>query len=102
MGLERSKTAKEAVEIITDLLERYGQGGNCAEDTADLSYHNSFLIVDTTEAWVLETADKVWVAEQIKSDKCWFNLIMHQLKSKKFQVEFETSPTACRSRPNLT
>lgn len=45
LGLERSKNAKEAVEVITSLLEKYGQGGPCSQNN-DLFYHNSFLIAD--------------------------------------------------------
>ncbi|MFW9914458.1 MAG: C69 family dipeptidase [Candidatus Thorarchaeota archaeon] len=66
LGLERSQTAREALQVIVDLLEAFGQGGPCAENDATLSYHNSFLIVDRKEAWVLETADKIWVAERIR------------------------------------
>eukprot|EP01134_Creolimax_fragrantissima_P007222 CFRG7222T1 len=65
LGLERSKTACQAVEVITRLLELHGQGGSCVEGR-DWSYHNSFLIADSREAWVLETAGKVWVAEHIR------------------------------------
>lgn len=45
LGLERSKSAKEAVDVITSLLEKYGQGGPCNQ-SKDLFYHNSFLIAD--------------------------------------------------------
>jgi secernin len=65
LGLERGNTAKEAMDVITTLLEQHGQGGPCAEDDPGFKYHNSFLIVDKTEAWVLETADRHWVAERI-------------------------------------
>ncbi|MCD6358172.1 MAG: C69 family dipeptidase [Thermoproteales archaeon] len=55
LALERCRTAREAVELIVKLLEEYGQGGNCGY-TGRLYYHNSFLIADPREAWVLETA----------------------------------------------
>ncbi|MEB3827126.1 C69 family dipeptidase [Phormidium sp. CCY1219] len=64
LGLERGETAFAALEVITDLLEKYGQGGNCAEDFA-MNYHNSFLIADKDEAWVLETAGQYWVAQRV-------------------------------------
>lgn len=60
LALERSKTAKEALECIIGLLEKYGQGGNCGFDHEFL-YDNSFLIMDRTEIYVLETAGKEWV-----------------------------------------
>ncbi len=73
LGLERSKTAESAVGVISGLLERYGQGGPCAEDMPSMTYHNSFLIADSKEAWVLETADRVWVAEKVESTKATLN-----------------------------
>ena len=66
LGLERGKSAKEAVNIITNLLEKYGQGGSCAYDQQGWIYHNSFLIADSQEAYVLDTADRWWIAEAVK------------------------------------
>ncbi|MHA2270792.1 MAG: C69 family dipeptidase [Candidatus Hodarchaeales archaeon] len=66
LGLERGQTAQESLQVMVELLEVFGQGGPCAENDATLSYHNSFLIVDRKEAWVLETANKMWVAERIR------------------------------------
>jgi secernin len=67
LGLERGKTAKEALYIITELLEKYHQGGGCAYDDSSWMYHNSFLIADSNEAYVLETADDWWIAEEVKN-----------------------------------
>jgi len=66
LGLERAKTAKQGLEVIVKLLETYGQGGACSQTDADWKYHNSYLLADPSEAWVLETAGKWWVAERVK------------------------------------
>lgn len=67
LGLERGRTAKEALNVITDLLEQHGQGGGCAYNDPSWMYHNSFIIADTEEAYVLETADQWWIVEQVKN-----------------------------------
>lgn len=62
IGLERARTAREAVEIMGDLIDRYGYttyGGN------------SHLIADAEEGWVvIEFAggQGLWVAERLGPD----------------------------------
>ncbi len=65
LALERSRTSDEALHVIIDLIDGYGQSGNCSYDH-QLFYHNSFLIADRENAWVLETADKHWAALKVK------------------------------------
>jgi dipeptidase len=65
LGLERGKSALEALQVITNLLEEFGQGGNCGL-SHPFYYHNSYLIADKSEAWKLETVGKQWVAKKIQ------------------------------------
>lgn len=65
LGLERAKSAAEALEVITALIEKYGQGGTAYCDM-DWRYNNSFLISDPQEAWILETSDRRWVARRAR------------------------------------
>ena len=65
LALERGKTAKEALLVITELLETHGQGGNCGFQHK-LFYHNGYLLADAQEAWVLETAGKEWAARRVE------------------------------------
>jgi dipeptidase len=58
LGLERAKTAREAVDVITGLLGKHGQGGPCS-DIRPMTYSNSFLIADANEAWVLEAVGQL-------------------------------------------
>ncbi|KAH9409055.1 Secernin-2 [Tyrophagus putrescentiae] len=66
LALERAKTATEAVDVITSLLERAAPARR-RQTPPELLYHNGFLIVDPAEAWVLETAGREWAAERVTS-----------------------------------
>lgn len=55
LALERSKTAKEATEVIIKLIGKYHQGGNCGYDH-NFFYDNSYLIMDRNELYILETS----------------------------------------------
>jgi len=65
LALERSRSADEALDVMINLLETYGQGGDCGL-AHHLFYHNGFLIADRKSAWVFETAGKHWAAEKVK------------------------------------
>jgi secernin len=65
LALERASTARQAVDTIIRLLEKYGQGGNCGY-THKFYYHNSFIVADPYQAWVLETAGRQWALEKVR------------------------------------
>ena len=64
IALERSKTAREAVDVMTDLVEKYGYA----------SEGESFSIADKDEVWILEMIGKgaekgaAWIAVRIPDD----------------------------------
>jgi hypothetical protein len=70
LGLERAQTARSAIELMTALLERYGQGGT-GHDVALIGkarpYWSSFLVADPDDAWILETSGNEWEAEQVST-----------------------------------
>ncbi|MDE5652420.1 MAG: C69 family dipeptidase [Muribaculaceae bacterium] len=64
IALERSRTAREAIDVMTDLVGKYGYA----------SSGESFSIADKNEVWVLEMIGKgaekgaVWIAVRIPDD----------------------------------
>lgn len=66
LGLERASTAKEALNVIIELLQLYGQGGNCGYKKESY-YDNSFLIMDRDELYVLETVGKNYAVKRKKT-----------------------------------
>lgn len=65
LALQRSKTAREAIEVMTSLAEKYGFG----------SSGETFTICDANEAWIMEMMGKgkgarsaIWVALRIPDD----------------------------------
>lgn len=65
LALERAETAREAVELITGLIERHGQGGRAAVEH-DFRYDNGFIVADARQAWVLETAGRNWATREVQ------------------------------------
>lgn len=64
LGLERAETAEAAVELLIQLIERYGQGGTGLE-VSNSPYWSSFLVADPNQAWVLETSGRLWATERV-------------------------------------
>jgi secernin len=62
LGLERGRSADEALEVMVGLLEAHGQGG-VADAAHGEAYWSSFLVADPTGAWVLETSGRRWAAK---------------------------------------
>lgn len=65
LGLERGASASEAMEVMTALLERHGQGGPAGFRDHGFHYDSSFIVADAREAWVLETSGRDWVARRV-------------------------------------
>jgi secernin len=72
LTLERAQTAREAVDVLTALLAKYGQGGNCGHLTPNY-YHNGYMIADATEAFVLETVGRDWLVNSVHGGRSMSN-----------------------------
>jgi dipeptidase len=67
LGLERGGTAREALDVMTALLEQHGQGGSPRHnDPKAACYDSSFILADPGEAWVLETSGRDWAARRVE------------------------------------
>jgi len=66
LALERSHTAAHALEVIIQLLETHGQDACGGYRNKTFFYHNSFIIADATEGWILETAGRQWAARKVQ------------------------------------
>jgi secernin len=74
LGLERGRTADDALAVMTELLERHGQGGS-GEADHDEPYFSSFLVSDPGNAWVLETSGRTWAARPVEDGAAISNRI---------------------------
>jgi len=103
LALERAATAESAVSVITTLLERYGQGGGCGHERRSFTYHNSFVVADPTEAWVLETAGRHWAVERVTTGvRSVSNGLTIPAFAEEHADRVKTAVSGCRTRAALT
>ncbi len=69
LALERSTTARQAVEVMGALIEEYGQFGSGVPTASHEAggYDGSFLIADPREAWIVEAVGRRWLARRVHS-----------------------------------
>ena len=65
LGLERARTAAEAVDVMTDLIFRYGQG-KFSNDADVRTYDNGYIVADPHEAYAIETAGHHWAVKRVE------------------------------------
>jgi dipeptidase len=66
LALESCRTAAQALDRISALVEAYGQDACGGYRDRGFYYDNSFLITDPTQAFILETAGRHWVFRAAK------------------------------------
>lgn len=103
LALERAVTAAGAVDVITGLLERWGQGGGCGYENRSFSYHNSFLIADPGGAIVLETAGQAWAVERVEAGvRSISNGLTIPGFAERYGNRLRSAVAQCRTRRALT
>jgi dipeptidase len=70
--LERTRSARQAVDLLADLVERQGQ--SAPPDAVPEDGDNGFLIVDPLEAFAVEAAGPHWVSQEIREVRAASNV----------------------------
>lgn len=98
LGLERAHSAAQAVEVIRTLLAQHGQGGGCGHEDRSFRYHNSYLVADAREAYVLETADRESAVERVTGARSISNGLTVDGFAQAHSDTVKTAVSACRTR----
>jgi secernin len=73
LALERCRTARQAVDLVTSLVERHGQAGPPGDPVPAAGDH-AFLLADGVEALVLEATGNHWVYQEIREVRAVSNV----------------------------
>jgi hypothetical protein len=73
LALERSHSAWQALEVVTSLIARHGQGSFLGCPPL-LNSDAAFLIADAQEAFVIEASGKYWVYQEVQQIRSLTNL----------------------------
>ena len=65
LGLERGRTAAEAVDVMTGLVGEYGQG-RFANAASVRTYDNGYIVADPSEAYIIDTAGHEWAVKRVE------------------------------------
>ena len=69
LALERATTAREALEIITTMIEKYGLGGGTVDEDGSVT----MAIADPSEVWIFEPIPGgVWLATRVPDNMVAF------------------------------
>jgi len=76
--MERCKTAKEAVDLVCNLVDEYSFNGFEVTSCKNLT----FVIGDLNEGWIIEVTDSHWIAKRCPDDGAIFYANQAQIETK--------------------
>jgi hypothetical protein len=75
LALERAADAEEGTRVLAALIEAHGQGGGCGHENRRFTYHNSFVLADPRQAFLVETAGKAIAVEPVRGARTISNAL---------------------------
>ncbi len=73
LALERCRSARQAVDLITSLVERHGTAPGAAGTRGS---DQGFLIADAGEGFAVETAGRYWAAQEVRQVRAAGNVCL--------------------------
>jgi secernin len=73
LALERAHSARQGVDLLGELVSRFGQGSAPGDEPRG-STDNAFLLADGREAFVFEAAGHHWVCQEVREVRSLSNV----------------------------